>query len=172
MNKNYYILYIVLAVIILVSAYVIIKYSNPYEKLGTYTIQQMEASPSCFNDDDCGPNQFCNQGHCWGFYNSLSMPWNSCRGRDPYYKVGPGLTLENDGSAQLPCNCNKGEDCGCSSYCSCRSTRGPGGVISNQSFPECGNACLNDDECPKGCPQCVKGTCQPPFDPNFKKYKY
>ena len=117
-----------------------------------YSIIDIQLSKSCFTDDECGPNQFCYLGKCWGYWNYNPMPWTNCK--NPYYEPVPASMLEDPEK--------------CSPYCSFESVRGPGGVISGDCFPRCGDACLEDNECPKGCPQCYKGTCQPPFDPTFR----
>jgi hypothetical protein len=145
-----------LIVLVVLAAAIIayIKFYRKEENLGTYTIQDIQASPACFTDDQCGPNQFCYLGHCWGYWNYNPMPWNNCSISDnPYYKLVPASIL-NDNQCESP-------------YCKSLTTRGPGGVISNECYPVCGEACSSNEDCPAGCPQCYKGTCQPPFDPNF-----
>ncbi len=148
---------LIIVAIIIIIIVLSVKFYRPSENLGTFTIQQIQANPSCFTDNECGPNQFCYQGHCWGYWNYNPMPWNQCLTDS---KLVPASIL--NGCAPIK---------NCSPYCKCKSTRGPGGAINDECYPVCGEACSCDEDCPAGCPQCYKGTCQPPFNPNFKRPK-
>jgi len=104
---------------------------------------------SCKIDEDCPQGEFCYMGKCWGYWRGNAMPWSTCR--NPYC-----------GCTEPGCDCDATGQGGCLPYCKCTLNRRPGGSISKNCFPKCGTACLSNDDCPPGCPQCNHGICSAP----------
>lgn len=107
----------------------------------------VQGSP-CIRDEECEGDSFCYMGQCWGYWKGFPMPWSTCRNpycgsTDPYAK----------------CDASQGA---CLPYCKCTLNRRPGGSINADCFPKCGTPCMNNDECPPGCPACSYGVCSAP----------
>ncbi len=102
----------------------------------------------CEKDEECGQDNFCYMGQCWGYWKGYPMPWSTCR--NPYC----GST-----DPYADCSVSQGS---CLPYCKCTLNRRPGGSIAKDCFPKCGKPCTGNDECPPGCPQCSYGTCSAP----------
>ncbi len=114
----------------------------------TFTAPKCIMGHPCKKDEDCGSGDFCYMGQCWGYWKGYPMPWSTCRNpycgsTDPYAK----------------CDASQGA---CIPYCKCTLNRRPGGSIDKDCFPKCGNPCMNNDECPPGCPACSHGVCSAP----------
>lgn len=115
---------------------------------GTDNFTPKKMGSPCKIDEDCGGDSFCYMGQCWGYWKGYPMPWSTCR--NPYCgSIDPYAT----------CNAAQGK---CSPYCKCTKNRRAGGSISSDCFPKCGQPCMNNDECPPGCPACSYGVCSAP----------
>jgi len=102
----------------------------------------------CKIDEDCGPDNFCYMGKCWGYWKGFNMPWSTCR--NPYCQsTDPGITCSIDASKCLP-------------YCKCVPTPQAGGSMKSECMPTCGAPCTVNDDCPAGCPMCSHGICSAP----------
>lgn len=108
---------------------------------------------SCKIDENCPPGEFCYMGQCWGYWKDVNMPWSTCR--NPYC-----------GSTEPTASCGKSQG-KCLPYCKCQLNRQLGGSLSLDCFPKCGHPCLNNDQCPPGCPQCKHGVCSSPEPGNI-----
>jgi len=113
----------------------------------------------CKIDEDCPSGEFCYMGRCWRYWKGNAMPWSTCR--SPFC-----------GCSEPGCNCSPTQNPGnntCLPYCKCELNRRPGGTISQNCFPKCGAPCLNNDDCPAGCPECSHGICSAPSKGSFIK---
>lgn len=133
--------YLLLSIIILIIVYFCLS------KKDNFVIDNVMGQP-CAIDEDCSGDNFCYMGQCWGYWKGYPMPWSTCRNpycgsTDPYAK----------------CGATQGK---CSPYCKCELNRRPGGSIDMDCFPKCGSPCSSNDNCPPGCPACVKGVCSAP----------
>ena len=99
----------------------------------------------CSTDSDCPADGFCYDGECWPYWNGYTMPWNDCR--NPYCENKP----PNDSCKTTSATCHP--------YCKYKPVRQPSGDVSNNCFPMCGDTCMNDTDCPAGCPTCSMGRC-------------
>lgn len=75
-------------------------------------------------------------GNDWGYWNGNPIPWNNC--------IDPNNPNE------------------CSPYCKKIVTRQAGATFKKDCYPICGTPCLNDNDCPLGCPKCNGGICSAP----------
>lgn len=146
---------VLLALLIVI---VIFVFPNRGEKFNYTQLSIQEAPLSCFNDDECGPDMFCYLGKCWGYWDGQPMPFNNCL--NPYFRPPPGYYVNIDGGIE----CKEGE---LNPYCKCKSVNGPGGYIQHKPFPVCGTVCIEKEDCPRACPNCINGICNAPFNPNF-----
>lgn len=115
--------------------------------IDNFHVKKVMGSP-CKIDSDCGNDEFCYMGQCWGYWRGVNMPWSTCR--NPYC---------GSNSKGLSCAAAQGK---CSPYCKCQLNRRLGTTIDMNCFPKCGSPCLNNDECPAGCPVCRHGLCSAP----------
>ena len=111
-------------------------------------ISNNKMGQECKIDEDCPGDNFCYMGQCWGYWRGQNMPWSTCR--NPYC---------GSSDPNLNCSAHRGA---CLPYCKCEIQRQAGGSMNTSCMPKCGNACLNNDSCPPGCPACINGTCQAP----------
>ena len=126
---------LLLFLVLFVVLIILVMYYN--KQTHTDYFQTMSKSGNCMTNADCPYGYLCHNGHCWSYWNGLPMPWNNCR--DPYNPTGV-----------LP-------------YCACVETPQPGYNVAVNCFPKCGTPCLQNSDCPPGCPQCDRhGTCQAP----------
>lgn len=115
-----------------------------------FTVGKGMGSP-CKIDENCPGDSFCYMGQCWGYWKGYPMPWSTCR--NPYC----GST-----DPYASCDATQGK---CTPYCKCTRNRRLGGSINADCFPKCGKPCMNNDECPPGCPACAHGICSAPNQP-------
>jgi hypothetical protein len=141
MDEWIYLLIIIIVVVVLVLAL-------NRKQDGFQGPQNCNMQVECKIDENCPGDQFCYMGRCWRYWQGHPMPWSTCR--NPYC----GST-----DPYASCAASPGK---CSPYCKCKMNRRPGGSLDKDCFPSCGQVCLRNEECPKGCPACVHGICSAP----------
>ena len=140
--------YIIICVLLVIAVLLLLWANNKAVKDTFIVDKQAIMGKPCNIDEDCGQGNFCYNSQCWSYWKGVPMPWSTCR--NPYC----GSTLP-----YADCSASQGQ---CSPYCKCELNRGLGTSIQKDCFPKCGNVCMNNDNCPPGCPACVHGVCSAP----------